>query len=310
MSEELLVRARDIVRAYADKRAVDGLSLSLARGEVLGFLGPNGAGKSTTLRIIAGVLAPHGGSVAIEGIDLLAEPRAARARIGFLPETPPLNRELTVSEYLRIAAALHGLGGRRARAACDRVLALCDLGAVAGRLIGNLSKGFQQRVGIAQAIIHDPPVVILDEPTVGLDPRQIREIRALIGNLAAEHGVILSTHILPEVQQVCSRVAIICDGRIVLDEAIGGGAARLRLRLARPPAEATIAAVPGLTGCAASGEGEWLVEHNGDPAVAERLAAAAMRGDWGLLELAPAADSLEERFLRLTYGGDAAEGAP
>lgn len=306
MNEDLLVRARDIVRNYADKRAVDGLSLDVARGEILGFLGPNGAGKSTTLRIIAGVLAPHGGSVSICGIDLLEDPRAAKARIGFLPETPPVNRELTVAEFLRICAGLHGLAGRRGREACERALSLCDLGSVAGRLIGNLSKGFQQRVGIAQAIVHNPSLVILDEPTVGLDPLQIRDIRALIAALADAHGVILSTHILPEVQQVCTRVAIINAGRIVLDEALGPATEgnRLRLRLRRAPAAADLRAVPGLLECTPSAPGEWLLRHDGDPGAAERVAAAAVAGDWGLLELAPAADSLEERFLRLTYGRD------
>jgi len=253
------------------------------------------------------VLATHAGRIAIDGIDLRAQPRQAKARLGYLPEAPPLNRELEVREYLDICARLHRIARPRLRSAVDRVLELCDLGAVRRRLIGNLSKGVQQRLGIAQAIIHEPPLIILDEPTVGLDPLQIRDIRALVRGLAADHGVVLSTHILPEVTAVCSRVAIIAAGRIVLDEPVGAGGRErtLRLRLRRGPDPAALAAIDGLKECAESAPGEWLLSHDGDPGFAERVAALAVAGDWGLLELSPASDTLEARFLRLTYGREA-----
>jgi ABC-2 type transport system ATP-binding protein len=199
---------RGLHRRYGDVHAVQGLDFQVRRGEVLGFLGPNGAGKTTTMQMICGVLAPSEGTVRIGGVDLLEDPVAAKRQLGYLPEQPPLYRELTVDEYLRYCAHLHGLRNRQATTAMDEVKARCGLRDNGGRLIGNLSKGFQQRVGIAQAILHRPAVVVLDEPTVGLDPIQIREIRELMRELGNDHGVILSTHILPEVQAVCDRVQI------------------------------------------------------------------------------------------------------
>ncbi|MCP4043744.1 MAG: ATP-binding cassette domain-containing protein, partial [Gammaproteobacteria bacterium] len=200
MKNEVLVSINQLERRFGDTLAVQGVSFEVKRGEVLGFLGPNGAGKSTTMQIIAGTLAPSGGQVLVNGVDILDRPRQAKRQIGFLPEQPPLYRELTVNEYLRYCGALHGLSGKDLTPAMDRVKERCGLQHEGERLIGNLSKGYQQRVGIAQAIIHAPAVVILDEPTVGLDPNQIREIRQLIRELGGDHSVILCTHILPEVQ--------------------------------------------------------------------------------------------------------------
>ena len=194
----LTVEANDLTRIYGGREAVSDVSFTLSKGEVLGFLGPNGAGKSTTMKMLTGNLAPSKGSVKICGVDMMEHPKEAKALIGYLPETPPLYREFTVDEFLAIAARLHGVSGKHIKTAVQRAKERCGLTEMSKRLIENLSKGYQQRVGIAQAIIHNPMVVILDEPTVGLDPIQIRDIRALIKELGGEHSVILSTHILPE----------------------------------------------------------------------------------------------------------------
>ena len=191
--------ASNLVRDFGTRHAVQGISLTLRRGEVLGLLGPNGAGKTTTMQMLTGNLAPTSGEVRVCGIDLLERPTEAKARIGYLPEVPPLYRDSTVDEYLQFAARLHRIARAQVAGAVNRAKQRCGLADMGLRMIGTLSKGYQQRVGIAQAIVHDPDVVVLDEPTVGLDPNQIREIRGLIRELAAEHSVLLSTHILPEV---------------------------------------------------------------------------------------------------------------
>lgn len=198
--------------------AVRHIDFELRQGEVLGLLGPNGAGKTTTLQMLAGCLAPSTGAIEICGINLLEHPRQAKALLGYLPETPPLYRELSVEEYLRLAARLHRVPRNEIAAAVNKTKQRCGLSEVGKRLVGNLSKGYQQRVGIAQAIVHNPRVVILDEPTVGLDPIQIREIRSLIRELGGEHSVILSTHILPEVESVCDRIQIMNQGKLVFGE--------------------------------------------------------------------------------------------
>jgi ABC-2 type transport system ATP-binding protein len=214
------ILARGLCRYFGSRVAVHDINLELRHGEVLGFLGPNGAGKTTIMRMLTGNLAPSAGTVHICGIDLLRKPREAKARIGYLPEIPPLYRELTVNEYLRFAAKLHRVDNRSIQAALAKVTQRCGLSSAGERLIGALSKGYQQRVGIAQAIIHNPDVIILDEPTAGLDPNQMREVRTLIRELGAERSVILSTHTLPEVESVCDRVQIIHEGRTVLDDSI------------------------------------------------------------------------------------------
>ena len=218
MSNESLVEASELSRFFGSHCAVENISLSLDKGEVLGLLGPNGAGKSTTMQMLTGNLAPGAGEIKVNGIDLLDEPRKAKCHIGYLPEQPPVYRDMSVNEYLRYCARLHGLRRRDAIMAADQARERCNLQEVQNRLIGNLSKGFQQRVGIAQAILHKPLVIILDEPTVGLDPIQIREIRTLIRELGEDHGIILSTHILPEVQAVCDRVQILNRGRTVFND--------------------------------------------------------------------------------------------
>lgn len=218
------LRARKLSCRYGARVAVDALDLDLHPGEVLGLLGPNGAGKSTTLQMLSGNLAPSAGSVEICGVDVSEQPEAAKAHLGYLPEIPPLYRELAVSEFLRFAARLHRVPKADVEVAVRQALQRCGLDDVAQRLISNLSKGYRQRVGIAQATVHNPSVIILDEPTAGLDPLQIREIRELIGELGRTHSVILSTHILAEAETLCDQVLILHQGRTVFS----GGMADLR----------------------------------------------------------------------------------
>lgn len=219
-SQETLVLATGLSRYYSGHCAVDNIDVHLHKGEVLGLLGPNGAGKSTTMQMITGNLAPSSGEIRINGIDLLDEPRKAKQQVGYLPESPPVYRDLTVDEYLHYCARLRNVPSGLRTDAVERASGRCGLQEVGKRLIGNLSKGYRQRVGIAQAILHNPAVVILDEPTVGLDPIQIREILHLIRELGQDHGIILSTHILPEVQAVCDRVQILNHGRTVFNDSL------------------------------------------------------------------------------------------
>jgi len=306
MSQETLVKVEQLTRLFGPHRAVDGIDFAVQRGEVLGFLGPNGAGKTTTMRMLTGTLAPSSGRILIDGIDLIDHPRQAKAEIGYLPEQPPLYRELTVDEYLHFCARLKHLPRPRVARAVDAAKQRCGLAEVGRRLIGSLSKGYQQRVGIAQAIIHSPAVVILDEPTVGLDPIQIREIRQLIRELGGEHSVILCTHILPEVQATCDQVQIINHGRLVMSDSIASLTRRtqtagLLLRLARAPqAETLRALIPDLDAVEARDDGAFLLHFAGGEAPAEAVARIAVEHDWGLLELTPERRSLEEIFVDIT----------
>src|SRR5437867_7874970 len=210
-----MIEVRDLSKKYGSRVAIDGISFRVEKGEILGFLGPNGAGKTTTMRILTGFMPPTRGTAVVAGFDVVAHPVEVKRRIGYLPEHPPLYKEMTVRAYLAFVARIKGVPSRRVRESVESVVERCGLSEVAGRLIQNLSKGYQQRVGIAQAIVHSPDVMILDEPTVGLDPRQILKIRNLIRSFHGEKTVILSTHIIPEVEKLCDRVAIINEGRIV-----------------------------------------------------------------------------------------------
>jgi ABC-2 type transport system ATP-binding protein len=218
------IDARHLSKRYGEVLAVDDVSFSVERGEVVGFLGPNGAGKTTTMRMLTGFVPATDGSASITGHDIFSDPLGARRCVGYLPESPPLYPEMSVEGYLRYVATIKDVPRRRRREAVESAIERCGLHGVGRRVIGTLSKGFRQRVGLAQAIVHDPPVLILDEPTVGLDPIQIQEIRALIAELAAprgdqqRHTVILSTHILPEVEAICRRVILIHQGRKVVDQ--------------------------------------------------------------------------------------------
>jgi len=216
----LLIEASNLQRFYGNHVAVDKVSLELKAGEVLGLLGPNGAGKSTILQMLSGTLAPHAGTILINGVDLKEQAAEARRHIGYLPETPPLYKDMTIREYLNYCGKLHELKGKQLKTAVESAIEDCQLGELQKRLIANLSKGYQQRTGIAQAILHHPPLIILDEPTVGLDPLQLEQIRQLIRELGKQHGIILSTHILQEVDAVCERVQIINKGNTVLNESL------------------------------------------------------------------------------------------
>src|SRR5213083_23451 len=218
VQDRSMIEVANLSKRYGELAAVRDASFTAPAGQILGFLGPNGAGKTTTMRIITGFLPATSGTVRVEGFDVFTHSSEVRRRIGYLPESPPLYNDMTVAGYLRFVAKLKGMARGALAGALERVLETCGLTGVRDRLLGNLSKGFRQRVGLAQALIHDPPVLVLDEPTIGLDPRQIIEIRKLIRELAGNRTVILSTHILPEVSQICEKVVILAAGRIALEE--------------------------------------------------------------------------------------------
>jgi len=303
-----LLEVDKLERRDGPRLRVAGVSFTVQRGEVVGLLGLNGAGKSTTLQAIAGVLAPSAGTIRIDGYNVAREPRRAKASLGFLPERPPLYPELTVDEYLRFAARLRGLPGARVAAAVDVAKTRCGLGAVGRRLIQQLSKGYQQRVGLAQAIVHDPPLILLDEPSSGLDPAQAQEIRRLIAGLGEAHGVIFSSHLLDEVQRVCRRVEVLHEGRHVAgfatDEAGADGPTHVVVAFAGPPAAPRLEALPGVGGVESLAGGRWRLALQPGAGVAE-LSAALVGTGYGLLELTPERPTLERRFLELTRGGPA-----
>ncbi len=304
-----LVQVENLSRYYQNTRAISHLSFTLNAGEVLGFLGPNGAGKSTTMQIISGNLAPTEGEVSIAGHDIIDAPRAAKQNLGYLPEHPPVYRDAAVDEYLAYCARLHRVSAKRVDDAVQRAKQHCGLQDVGQRLIGNLSKGFQQRVGIAQAIIHDPPVVILDEPTVGLDPIQIREIRELIRSLGSERSVILSTHILSEVQSTCDRVQIIRAGELVYSasiESLNHGHEHAFQVMLRTPVEIDrLTSLDGVDHAESIGGGRYRVFFAPDSTPDSLVAASAQNG-WGLGELVPEQQSLEDLFIELTHHDEVA----
>jgi ABC-2 type transport system ATP-binding protein len=302
-----LISVSNLVRYYGDHCAVDNISFELAAGDILGFLGPNGAGKSTTMQMLSGNLAPSEGEISINGIDLLEDPKQAKAAIGYLPEIPPLYKEMTVDEYLAYCAKLHGIEKSSIEEMVGQAKTRCGLMETGERLIANLSKGFQQRVGIAQAILHSPDVIILDEPTVGLDPNQIREIRELIAELGKEHGIILCTHILPEVQAVCNRVQIINQGQLVYEsdmrellkkQATGA----YEVAFLRPPTMDNLTSLDSIRHAEQLDEHRFLITTAGSSI--EYLVKVAVKNDWGLFKLLPHERSLEQIFIELTTGDE------
>lgn len=309
MSKPALIDAHALTRRFGELTAVDAATFTVRRGEVVGFLGPNGAGKSTTMQMLAGALTPSSGGIRVSGIDLLEEPSAAKLQIGYLPEQPPLYRDQSVDELLRFCAELRHVQRAKRALRIDTVKAQTGLEDVGHRLIGHLSKGYQQRVGIAQALVHDPRVVILDEPTSGLDPNQLREVRALIRDLGRDRGVILSTHILPEVQSVCDRVLLLNQGKIVFDGALTQGGAshdgELVARVARPLSEALrteLALLRGVRAVHARGNLEIVIHHAGDEDTIDAVVTAL--GRFGLRSLETGGRSLEDLFVSLTLGGE------
>lgn len=305
MSQETLIKVQHLSRHYGPNVAVNNIQFELSRGEVVGFLGPNGAGKSTSMQMITGNLAPTTGSIEVCGIDLLDKPKQAKAQIGYLPEQPPVYKELTVDEYLTFCARINRMEKGRISVAVDKTKQRCGLTKVSHRLIGNLSKGYQQRVGIAQAIIHSPAIIVLDEPTVGLDPIQIREIRTLIRELGEEHGVILSTHILPEVQMTCDRVQIIRGGELVYQDTMENLAQQFQgscaiIGLGTEIEQEKISALPDVASVERLAPKRWrlLFEDNSEPV--QEIARHIVENGWGLTELIPEQKSLEDIFVDIT----------
>jgi ABC-2 type transport system ATP-binding protein len=300
------VEAIDLTRLYGGRAAVSDVSFNLSKGQVLGFLGPNGAGKSTTMKMLTGNLAPSVGSVKICGIDMIENPKEAKALIGYLPEMRPLYKEFTVDEYLTIAARLHRVSSGNIKKAVQNAKERCGLTHMSKRLIENLSNGYQQRVGIAQAIIHSPMVVILDEPTVGLDPIQIRDIRALIREIGTDHSVILSTHILPEVEMVCDHVQIIDKGKLVFNggidvlkkQRVGN---KLLIGFSQAPAIDALLKIDGVVEAEVTDSGMMRVRIAEGAAPHEAIVQAAVKNKWGLYQIAPDQTSLEDVFVQLTY---------
>jgi len=304
-----MIDVQNITKRYGHHTAIDHVTFSVAKGEVLAFLGPNGAGKTTTMRILTCFMPATEGTARVAGFDCVEQPMEVKRRIGYLPETPPVYQELTVMEYLTFVGQLRGLTGPALTSAMDQSIGRLELGSVRHRLIGNLSRGYRQRVGLAQALLHDPPVLILDEPTVGLDPKQIIEIRELIKSLAGSHSVILSTHILPEATAVCQRVVIISGGRIVAEDTPDQLSARLRqsekisVTLKSPPAdgEAQLRAIPGILNVfPGQSGGTYLIECALGRDLRDEIARFVVMKQWGLLELKTITMTLEDVFLRLT----------
>jgi ABC-2 type transport system ATP-binding protein len=307
-----VVEVQHVTKRYGSLTAVDDISFRVESGEILGFLGPNGAGKTTTMRILTGFLPATEGQARVAGFDVFEQPMEAKRRTGYLPETPPLYPEMTVAEYLRFVARIKGVPAAERRSQVGLAMERTRISDMADRYCGKLSKGYRQRVGLAQAILHNPDVLILDEPTAGLDPRQIIETRALIAELAGDHTVILSTHILPEVSQTCQRVVIINRGRVVAVDTPDNLTARLQgsqtlyLQIDTQGADvlATLEHVDGVARVTRVDEqhgiGGYQVEslHGGD--VRRELSHTVVTRGWGLLELRPQQMSLEEIFLQLT----------
>ncbi len=313
-----MIRVSQLRKTFGATVAVDGISFEVAEGEVVGFLGPNGAGKSTTMRMLTTYLDPDAGEIEIAGVDVLERPIEARRRLGYLPESAPLYEELGVLETLRYAGRIRGLGGARLRDRVDAMVDACGLEKVVAKDVGELSKGYRQRVGLAQTLIHDPDFLILDEPTTGLDPNQIREIRALVRRIGETKTILLSTHILPEVQATCSRCLIIHDGKLVADDdpnrlvdaTASATGQRFRLVIRGTTAAAARPAlkrVPGVSDVEADdlpdGAVAAAVTGAGD-ALGEELFRRAVKEDWVLAELRPERASLEDVFRRLTHGDE------
>ena len=299
-----LIQANNLHRYYADTHAVDNVSIELHQGEILALLGPNGAGKSSCLQMLCGVLAPSAGEIIINGEDLFDKPNLAKKNIGYLPDKPPLYPELTVTEYLTYAARLRRVNNSQLKALLEQAIQRCGLEGYNKRLIGNLSKGYLQRVGIAQAIIHQPEVIILDEPTVGLDPLQMLEIRKLILELGEQHGIILSTHILPEVQAVCNRVQMIHHGKSVINKKLSdlNKSNQISIRLENPPDINQLKTLPGVNSVQASPNNAYLITGDRLNESLARISRHCVENNWGLLELTPVENTLEQVFLNLTAG--------
>jgi len=309
-----MIEVENLSKVYVDAPVVDGLSFYVPEGQILGFLGPNGAGKTTAMRMITGFVPPTTGRVVVAGVDLDADPVGLRRHIGYLPENVPLYPELRVDEYLRFRADVEGVRRSELPERLSYVVERCMLTDVRRQVIGTLSKGYRQRVGLAGALIHKPPVLILDEPTVGLDPNQIIKIRELITELGQEHTVLLSTHILPEVEQVCERVFIIDHGRVVADgtpealrtKLIGNPVVRVEIRGAGDEGSEALGGLPGVVAVDRRADGVFFIEHLGEADPREAVFHLAVDRGWILLGLTQEKATLEDVFVRLTTADDVA----
>jgi ABC-2 type transport system ATP-binding protein len=318
-----MITVKELTKRYARNTAVDHISFQVEKGQIVGFLGPNGAGKTTTMRMLTCFLSPTSGSATVAGFDVLEQSLEVKKRIGYLPETPPLYPEMETDEYLTFVGKLKGLSGAELRRRLDYVCDRCAIADVKNKLLGKLSKGYRQRVGLAQAIIHNPDVLILDEPTAGLDPKQINETRDLIKSLGGDHTIILSTHILPEVEQTCEQVIIINKGKLVATDSVQNLQNRAR------GAESVLIEVGGRNGSLdfaavqqrleqVAGVSRVVIKQRQENRncfevesrkgfVRGDLARAVVESGWDLNELRPAAMSLEEIFLQLTGAETAAK---
>ncbi len=308
-----MIEVENLTKKYAGFTAVRGIDFSVGKGEIVGFLGPNGAGKTTTMRMLACYLPATSGRAEIAGYDIFRESLKARERIGYMPENVPLYNDMRVSEYLKYRAGLKGVRGRRIKERLMDVMDLCGLADVSRKLIGTLSKGYRQRVGLADAMVHEPDLLILDEPTIGLDPNQIRQVRELIRNLGRHHTILISTHILPEVEMTCSRVIIINQGQIVASDAPENLRARLhssapiRLEVRVPKAsrvEEKLSALEGVESVTGGSEGDWQTFTIGAATDADPRAAIfrlAASDGWELRELSRDRVTLEDVFTEVTH---------
>jgi ABC-2 type transport system ATP-binding protein len=313
LSGDVMIRVSHLTRRYPGCVAVNDVSFDVCRGEIVGFLGPNGAGKTTTMRILSCFLPPTSGSVSIAGLDIMDDSLEVRRRIGYMPENVPLYPEMRVDEYLDFRARLKNVPGRRRKKRVGEVKDLCGLKDVGRRIVGHLSKGFRQRVGLAESLVHDPQLLILDEPTIGLDPNQIRQVRGLIKDLASRHTILLSTHILPEVEMTCQRVLIINQGKIVASDTPANlkglmrGRSRVTAELLGPREEiaARLRQMSGVLGVVSEPDGEWWrfeIECDKDTDLRTEVFQLAARSGWPLRELRMERKSLEDIFVALTRG--------
>jgi ABC-2 type transport system ATP-binding protein len=317
-----MIKVEGLTKRYGPTEAVKNISFEVDKGEIVGFLGPNGAGKTTTMRILTCYLPPTTGTASVAGFDVLEHPIEVKKRIGYLPETPPVYPEMEVVDYLDFVGRLKGIPAVDLAQRVDAVMERCAIGDVRKKLIAHLSKGYRQRVGLAQALIHNPDVLILDEPTAGLDPKQISEVRQLIHALSGEHTIILSTHILPEVQTIAGRIIIINDGKLEASDTPENLIARLQghetvlVEIDGPveEVEMKLRSVPGVGEVnRKNGHAErtsWEVETGDEPGIRSDLARAVVEAGWGLYEIRPVGLSLEEIFLKLTASEDEAGSEP
>ena len=303
-----MIEVESLSKSYGPREAIKNLSFQIEKGEIVALLGPNGAGKSTTMNILSCIMPASSGTAKICGFDIFEQSLEIRKLIGYLPETPPLYSDMVVTDFLAFASRLRNISSRETPLAVERVIEQCSLKEVKNRIIGRLSKGYQQRVGIAQALVHNPDILILDEPTIGLDPIQIIEIRKLIQDLASSHTIILSSHILPEITQICKRVIIISDGEIAAVDSLEALTTRLRkgerlilkLRHSNNETIGKLRTLKKINTVIEDQTGQFTIDCDPQANIQDNIAQISIDNNWGIIELKPASVTLEEIFLKLT----------